>query len=203
MGMRLGLDLQGGIHWVLGVKLEEAEHQELSFLRESLEAAAREDGFALESVSVEGNRLVVVAADATAAEKVREWAKNTGALTEQAQRQPPRVRAQPRRDRGGPEARHGPGARGAAAAHHRSAQGHRGLGGHAAGRGPRAGPDPGRAGRSRERSASCCASTGFLEFKIVKDQAQNEELLRAKYPDGLPGRHARSSPSATRRPTGS
>jgi preprotein translocase subunit SecD len=28
--------------------------------------------------------------------------------------------------------------------------------------------------------------TGFLEFKIVEDAAPTEELLRAKYPDGLP-----------------
>ena len=45
-GIRLGLDLQGGIHWVLGVKLEEAEHQELDFLRQNLE----EQGYNLDKI---------------------------------------------------------------------------------------------------------------------------------------------------------
>src|SRR5687767_7206169 len=61
-GMRLGLDLQGGIHWVLGVKLEEAEHQELDFLRQNLEEHAKEEKFRLDSAKAEGSRLRVVAA---------------------------------------------------------------------------------------------------------------------------------------------
>ena len=43
-GLRLGLDLQGGIHWVLGVKLEEAEAQELGFLAENLREIADAKG---------------------------------------------------------------------------------------------------------------------------------------------------------------
>ena len=35
-GLRLGLDLQGGIHWVLGVKLDVAEQQELDFLSQEM-----------------------------------------------------------------------------------------------------------------------------------------------------------------------
>ena len=42
-GLRLGLDLQGGIHWVLGVKLEVAEEQELDFLAENLKSVADDD----------------------------------------------------------------------------------------------------------------------------------------------------------------
>jgi preprotein translocase subunit SecD len=41
-GLRLGLDLQGGIHWVLGVKLEEAEAQELGFLADNLRERGKE-----------------------------------------------------------------------------------------------------------------------------------------------------------------
>jgi hypothetical protein len=41
-GLRLGLDLQGGIHWVLGVKLDEAEKQELGFLAENLRQSAKD-----------------------------------------------------------------------------------------------------------------------------------------------------------------
>ena len=36
-GLRLGLDLRGGIHWVVGVELEEAVTQELEFVRQSVE----------------------------------------------------------------------------------------------------------------------------------------------------------------------
>ena len=41
----------------------------------------------------------------------------------------------------------------------------------------------------RGRARALLGSTGFLEFKIVADGAQNEELLRARYPDGLPDGH--------------
>jgi preprotein translocase subunit SecD len=37
-----------------------------------------------------------------------------------------------------------------------------------------------------ERVPDIFRRTGFLEFKIVQDAAPSEELLRAKYPDGLP-----------------
>ena len=35
-GLRLGLDLQGGIHWVVGVELQQAIGYELEFLRDSM-----------------------------------------------------------------------------------------------------------------------------------------------------------------------
>jgi preprotein translocase subunit SecD len=38
----------------------------------------------------------------------------------------------------------------------------------------------------RTRARNLLKSTGFLEFKIVAAQADNEELLRGRYPDGLP-----------------
>ena len=43
-GLRLGLDLQGGIHWVLGVKLGVAVEQELDFLRDNLEGRLGDEG---------------------------------------------------------------------------------------------------------------------------------------------------------------
>jgi preprotein translocase subunit SecD len=184
-GMRLGLDLQGGIHWVLGVKLEEAEHQELAFLRENLEAAAREDGFALESASVEGNHLVVVAADATAAEKVREWVTNTGALTEQPGGSrleytltPDAVAAV--RKRGMDQVLE--------VLRQRITDPIKGIADSVV---TKQGEDRvlvqipgGQVDRASARDL--LRVTGFLEFKIVKDHAQSEELLRAKYPDGFP-----------------
>jgi len=36
-GLRLGLDLRGGIHWVVGVRLDEAIVRELEFVRKSIE----------------------------------------------------------------------------------------------------------------------------------------------------------------------
>ena len=41
-GLRLGLDLRGGIHWVLGVELEEAITRELEFVRKSIEERLKE-----------------------------------------------------------------------------------------------------------------------------------------------------------------
>src|SRR5262245_64334055 len=59
-GLRLGLDLQGGIHWVLGVKLEEAEKQELGFLADSIAQSAKNgDEFKVDSSAVENGKLVV------------------------------------------------------------------------------------------------------------------------------------------------
>jgi SecD/SecF fusion protein len=79
-GLRLGLDLQGGIHWVLGVKLEEAEKQELEFLRGNLETVAKDDGYAPKSSKVDGIKLIVSAENAADAEKIHEWASKTGEL---------------------------------------------------------------------------------------------------------------------------
>ena len=67
-GLRLGLDLQGGIHWVLGVQLDVAARQELEFLRENLsEVAEDEDALSVESASVDDQRLTVRAAGSSAA----------------------------------------------------------------------------------------------------------------------------------------
>jgi preprotein translocase subunit SecD len=38
----------------------------------------------------------------------------------------------------------------------------------------------------RCRARELLAVTGYLQFKIVRDQAPSEELLRARFPDGLP-----------------
>ncbi|HEB89856.1 MAG TPA: hypothetical protein ENI85_09825, partial [Deltaproteobacteria bacterium] len=35
-GLRLGLDLRGGIHWVVGVDLAEAIERELEFVRKTI-----------------------------------------------------------------------------------------------------------------------------------------------------------------------
>ena len=71
-GLRLGLDLQGGIHWVLGVKLDAAIDHELEFLAGSLQDAAEQDEFAVGDVDVENQQLrVEVFSDANAAARAR------------------------------------------------------------------------------------------------------------------------------------
>ena len=66
-GLRLGLDLQGGIHWVLGVKLDTAVDHELEFLAGSLAENAAQNEYAVGDVDAEGQQLrVEVSASANA-----------------------------------------------------------------------------------------------------------------------------------------
>ena len=50
-GLRLGLDLRGGTHWVLGVELETAEVHELQFLGDSLQRFADEGRAAIAALA--------------------------------------------------------------------------------------------------------------------------------------------------------
>jgi preprotein translocase subunit SecD len=180
-GLRLGLDLQGGIHWVLGVKLDVAEEQELAFLRNHLEEVdADETGWNLEGVRVDGPRLEVSAGSGVAAQAVREWADRVGldtlsdegmtlvfALSDVAranvrQRGMDQVLEVLRRRIGDPV---------------------RGIPDSVV---TRQGSDRvllqipgGQIDRSRARQL--LKVTGFLEFKIVRDVDQTVELLEARY----------------------
>jgi len=184
-GLRLGLDLQGGIHWVLGVKLDEAEQQELGFLSQNLREAGGEDGeFHVESSAVENGKLVVHAAEADR-DGVRKWASRQGLSVAS--------------DDGGvlsyelsKKAREAVRKRGMAQVlevlRRRIADPVQGI------------PDSVVTGQGegrvlvqipggqidRSRARKLLEVTGHLEFKIVKDSAPNEDLLRAKYKDGLP-----------------
>jgi preprotein translocase subunit SecD len=185
-GLRLGLDLQGGIHWVLGVKLEEAEAQELGFLADNLREIAGKDGdFHVQSSAVENGKLVVHTATEADAEGVRKWARRAGLSLAS--------------DQGGAL---GYGLSNAA----RSQVRKRGMAQvlevlrrritdpvHGIPDSVVTGQGEGRVlvqipgGQiDRTRARNLLAVTGHLEFKIVKDHAQTEELLRAKYKDGLP-----------------
>ena len=53
--MRMGLDLSGGIHWVVGVDLKEATTRELNFLRKGIEERLAKDGIKLASSVVDGS----------------------------------------------------------------------------------------------------------------------------------------------------
>jgi len=81
-GLRLGLDLQGGIHWVLGVKLSAAVDHELDFLAGNLAAAAENGDFAVGDVDVEEGTLVIEVPSQSNEAAVREWAGDTNVLRE-------------------------------------------------------------------------------------------------------------------------
>jgi preprotein translocase subunit SecD len=83
-GLRLGLDLQGGIHWVLGVKLDAAVDHELEFLAGSLQEAAGDDEFAVGDVDAENQQLRVEVFSEANAAAVREWSVQTSVLGEVA-----------------------------------------------------------------------------------------------------------------------
>jgi preprotein translocase subunit SecD len=59
-GLRLGLDLRGGIHWVVGVELKEAVVRELEFVRKSIEERLIDDNVQLVSSQVVGEELILV-----------------------------------------------------------------------------------------------------------------------------------------------
>ena len=79
-GLRLGLDLQGGIHWILGVQLDEAVAHELDYVRGGIQGAADEGEFGVSSVAVEGDRVVAEAATTEDLAKLRDWAEKRGGL---------------------------------------------------------------------------------------------------------------------------
>ncbi len=185
-GLRLGLDLRGGIHWVLGVQLEEAETQELHFLRDHLVDLAEDDPeIAVDEVVVQQGELRISAAPGASA-AVSKWAEDTGSLDE--------VRA----DDGAlayrlsDDAREGVRQRGMSQVLEvlrlRIADPIRGIPDSVV---TRQGDDrvlvqiPG--GQiDRQRARQLLEVTGHLEFKIVQDQAASVELLEANHPGGLP-----------------
>jgi preprotein translocase subunit SecD len=81
-GLRLGLDLQGGIHWVLGVKLAAAVDHELEFLAGNLRDRAERDEFTVGDADVENQKLEVAVSSDSDAATVREWASATNTLRE-------------------------------------------------------------------------------------------------------------------------
>jgi preprotein translocase subunit SecD len=185
-GLRLGLDLQGGIHWVLGVKLSTAVEHELEFLQGGLAEAAERDEFTVTDADVEDQKLRVDVPGASDAAAVREWAQRTNTLREVGgagdslvfelsgdweqevkQRAMSQVLEVLRRRIDDPV---------------------RGIPDSVV---TRQGTDRvliqipgGQIDRSRAREL--IRVTGFLEFKIVKDTAPSEELLLAELGGALP-----------------
>jgi len=185
-GLRLGLDLQGGIHWVLGVKLNAAIDHELQFLAGSLQDAAERDGFAIGDVHVENEQLRVEVFSEASAAAVREWAEGTNVLNERPGGKDEVVFALTSKwthevDRRAMD-------QVLEVMRRRIDDPIRGIPDSVV---TRQGDDriliqiPG--GQiDRTRAREIIKVTGFLEFKLVKDSAPSEELLLAKYDGKLP-----------------
>jgi preprotein translocase subunit SecD len=185
-GLRLGLDLQGGIHWVLGVKLDVAEEHELDFLRGALETQLEEDGVIVDRLDVENRRLTVEASSEPARKAVQAWAADNDVLSE-VSAGPDRLEyalsdawKQEVRDRGMRQVLE--------VLRRRIDDPIQGIPESVV---TRQGDDRvlvqipgGQIARSSAREL--LRTTGVLEFKLVLDVAPSEELLVARYPEGLP-----------------
>jgi preprotein translocase subunit SecD len=185
-GIRLGLDLQGGIHWVVGVKLDAAVAHELEFQRSALGEDLKEAGVALGATSVADGTLRVEVPAGADADKVSAWARDRGVLAPAAgangalQFTLSDVWKNEVRERGMAQVLE--------VLRRRIEDPIQGIPDSVV---TRQGEDrilvqiPG--GQiDRTRAREMLKVTGFLEFKIVRDTAQTEELLKAKHASGLP-----------------
>ncbi|MFP6630026.1 MAG: protein translocase subunit SecD [Myxococcota bacterium] len=184
-GLRLGLDLQGGIHWVVGVDLKTAIDRELDFVRKNISDDLAEQGVTLDRDLVEDGQLFLQAGSAADGEALSTRANDSGVLQ--------------RLDRTGnafrytltedwqQEIRERTMLQVLEVLRRRIDDPVRGIPDSVV---TRQGDDrvlvqiPG--GQiDRSRAKKLLASTGFLELKIVVDQDVNEDLLLARYPDGI------------------
>ncbi|MCH7866184.1 MAG: protein translocase subunit SecD [Myxococcales bacterium] len=185
-GLRLGLDLQGGIHWVVGVELDVAIQHELEFQRDGMANFLEEDGVVLTSKRLEEGRLILVAGSDEDAAKIRDYASKTGILNEEGSEG--NELSFVLTDDWTREIRERTMAQVLEVLRRRIDDPVRGIPDSVV---TRQGKDrvlvqiPG--GQiDRGRAAKLLKSTGFLEFKIVLDSAGSEQALLEKYPNGLP-----------------
>ena len=181
-GLRLGLDLQGGIHLVISPDLEAGVAQELGHIKDGLSQQIEEKKITGARLFVEEDRLEVTAAGVSDAEGIRELVADYETLQvvdSGAERLTLKLTDEWR-----------------AQVHERAMlqvlEVYR-----------RRVDDPQtgipesvvtRQGRDRvliqfpgiSRVPDIFRKTGHLEFKIVQDADQSEDLLRAKHPEGLP-----------------
>jgi len=184
--MRLGLDLQGGIHWVLGPDLNVALEHELDVMRGSLRDVLEEKKVVPKRIAVDGQTLVIEAAKPEDVEAIRSAALGTRVLeSEGAEGEALRFTLTPKwqaevKERGIQQVLE--------VLRRRVDDPIQGVQESVV---TRQGSDrvliqiPGGQ-LDREQARGLLRQTGFLEFKLVLDRAENEELLRKKHPDGLP-----------------
>ena len=185
-GLRLGLDLQGGIHWVIGVRLDIAEQHELEFLGGRLDEIGEDEGIDLGKTSVEGAQIIVSELPEAGMLRLETFAEQNQGV-QIASREPREARLeltetwrQEVRERGMQQVLE--------VLRRRIDDPTKGIPESVV---TRQGDDrilvqiPGGE-IEREQAGRLLEVTGFLEFKIVQDLAQTEELLRGQYPEGLP-----------------
>jgi preprotein translocase subunit SecD len=184
-GLRLGLDLQGGIHWVVGVDLAAAIDRELDFVRRNLSDALTADNLVPVRLGVEQGTLIAVAGSGEDADRIAAEASDSGVL-EPPSRDDLELRFVLTAD-WEQEIRERTMLQVLEVLRRRIDDPVRGIPDSVV---TRQGDDrvlvqiPG--GQiDRTRARALLKSTGFLEFKIVIDQDVSEELLRARYPDGI------------------
>jgi preprotein translocase subunit SecD len=182
--LRLGLDLRGGIHWVIGVKLGATEEHELSFLKNLLEDSLESDNVVVGATDVVDQQLRVETFTSEARDAVRAWFGDTDQLVEVGSNpemltfELSELRRQQVREQGMSQVLE--------VLRRRIDDPMKGIPDSVV---TRQGDDrvlvqiPGGS-VDRARAREMLRVTGFLEFKIVLDIAQNEALLRDKYPDG-------------------
>jgi len=185
-GLRLGLDLRGGIHWVLGVKLSAAVDHELEFLAGNLREAAERGEFSLGEVDAENQKLSVEVSGDSDAVAVREWAEAANTLREVTATGNAMVFALS--DDWSQEVERRAMSQVLEVLRRRIDDPVRGIPDSVV---TRQGTDRvliqipgGQIDRSRARQI--IKVTGFLEFKLVKSSAPSEELLLAQYDAELP-----------------
>jgi preprotein translocase subunit SecD len=178
------LDLRGGIHWVIGVKLGTTEEHELSFLKGLLEDNLERDEVVVGTIDVVDQQLQVETFTNEARNAVRAWFGDTDQLAEVGTDpelltfELSELRQQQVREQGMSQVLE--------VLRRRINDPMKGIPDSVV---TRQGDDrvlvqiPGGS-VDRARAREMLRVTGFLEFKIVLDTAPTEELLRDKYPDG-------------------
>ena len=184
-GLRLGLDLQGGIHWVVGVDLVEAGKHELEFLRGSLASDLERKKITSVELVVRDSQVVAKLGDPADREALEQLADRTGVLDSVSAE--PGTLAWELSTKRKKEIQELTMSQVLEVLRRRIDDPVRGIPDSVI---TRQGEDrvlvqiPG--GQiDRGRARALLKSTGFLEFKIVIDEARSEELLRAAYPDGF------------------
>ena len=185
-GLRMGLDLRGGIHWVVGVELNDAIVRELEFVRKSIQDRLSKDNVNLASSVVEGQELVLVLASEADRSKVVDEVDDSSVL-ESVSRDGLSLRYS-LTENWTADVRERTMSQVLEVLRRRIDDPQRGIPDSIV---TRQGTDrvlvqiPGEQ-IDRERARTLLKSTGFLEFKIVIDADSSEENLRARYPDGIP-----------------